>query len=113
MAKKSKKSDTEEEKKEDPKKAPAEEGKKEGEETEEEIQKRLEEEEKAKIEAEKLELRKQKADQFETYLKESGISQAFQIVFAEIIAKGVPDDKVFTYAAARLRALKKELDNAE
>ena len=70
----------------------------------------MEEEEKTRIEAEKQRDRQEKAIMFEQYLKESGLSQAFQIIFAEIIAKQIPDDKVFTYTAARLRALKKELE---
>ena len=72
----------------------------------------MEEEQKVQEEADKLKERQNKAEQFEKYISESGISQGFQIVFAEIIAKGVPDDKVFTYAAARLRSLKKELEES-
>lgn len=109
MAKKDK-----EEKKEE---APAEEqkegeGEEEPQETEEERQKREAEEEKKRIEEEKAKLREEKAGMFEAYLQDSGLSSAFQLIFAEIVAKQISDDKVFEYAAARLRSLKKQLDDA-
>lgn len=83
------------------------------EESEEDKKKRETAEEKTRIEEEKGKLRKEKAGAFETYLQESGLSQAFQLIFAEIVAKQIADDKVFEYASQRLRSLKRELDEGE
>lgn len=46
---------------------------------------------------------------FERYLEESGISMAFQIIFAEILMKKVDPANVFTYAAMRLRQIGQEV----
>ena len=80
-------------------------------ETEEDKQAREAEEEKARIEEEKAKLREEKAAAFEEYIANSGLSQAFQLIFAEIVAKKISEDKVFEYAAQRLRDLKKQLDS--
>lgn len=39
------------------------------------------------------------------YLAETGLSLAFQIIFAELLAKKVQPMNVFTYTAMRLRQL--------
>jgi len=46
---------------------------------------------------------------FEKYLNDSGLSLAFQAIFAEILSKKIADDQVFGYAAMRLRQLEEEL----
>ena len=46
---------------------------------------------------------------FEKYLNDSGLSLGFQVIFAEILAKKIPDDQVFGYTAMRLRQLEEEL----
>eukprot|EP00359_Climacostomum_virens_P001004 CAMPEP_0204896714 /NCGR_PEP_ID=MMETSP1397-20131031/326_1 /ASSEMBLY_ACC=CAM_ASM_000891 /TAXON_ID=49980 /ORGANISM="Climacostomum Climacostomum virens, Strain Stock W-24" /LENGTH=154 /DNA_ID=CAMNT_0052064369 /DNA_START=113 /DNA_END=577 /DNA_ORIENTATION=+ len=46
---------------------------------------------------------------FEKYLEDSGITMAFQIIFAEIITKKIEPANVFTYTAMRLRQIGKEI----
>lgn len=48
----------------------------------------------------------------ERYLKATGISEAFKIVFAEIISKKLRSDTAFTYSAERLREIGNELARA-
>lgn len=50
---------------------------------------------------------------FEKYLEESGLSLAFQIIFAEIISKKISEDQVFAYTAMRLRQIGNELDGLD
>ena len=86
---------------------------KEEEETEEQKAKRLEEEEQQRVEDEKARKRQEQAVLFEKYIEESGLSVAFQIVFAEIISKKIAEDQVFRYTAMRLRQLGKEVEDLE
>jgi Ca2+-binding EF-hand superfamily protein len=53
-------------------------------------------------------LRKQ-VQMFEKYLEDSGMTMAFQIIFAEIITKKIEPANVFTYTAMRLRQIGKEI----
>lgn len=46
---------------------------------------------------------------FEKYLEDSGISLAFQIIYAEILTKKVDPHNVFAYTAMRLRQIGQEL----
>jgi Ca2+-binding EF-hand superfamily protein len=46
---------------------------------------------------------------FEKYLEESGITMAFQLIFAEILTKKIEPGNVFTYTAMRLRQIGKEI----
>ena len=46
---------------------------------------------------------------FEKYLEESGITMAFQLIFAEILTKKIEPSNVFTYTAMRLRQIGKEI----
>lgn len=46
---------------------------------------------------------------FEKYLEESGITMAFQLIFAEILTKKIDAANVFTYTAMRLRQIGKEI----
>mmetsp|Transcript_11337 Transcript_11337/g.12466 ORF Transcript_11337/g.12466 Transcript_11337/m.12466 type:complete len:142 (-) Transcript_11337:235-660(-) len=50
------------------------------------------------------------AELFEKYLEDSGLTVAFQIIFAEIISKKVDPSQVFTYTAMRLRQIGAELN---
>ena len=44
------------------------------------------------------------------YLERSGISVGFQIIFNEIVGKGVKEHEVFDYTAKRLRDFKEIVD---
>jgi len=57
--------------------------------------------------------RQEQAVLFEKYLEESGISLSFQIIFTEIIQKGIAEDQVYAYTAMRLRQIGKELEQIE
>lgn len=46
---------------------------------------------------------------FEKYLEESGITMAFQLIFAEILTKKIDAGSVFSYTAMRLRQIGKEI----
>ena len=43
------------------------------------------------------------ATEFEKYLDDSGIKVGFEIIFAEILEKKVPQDQMFPYAIERLK----------
>lgn len=44
------------------------------------------------------------------YLERSGISVGFQIIFNEIVGKGIKEQEVFDYTAKRLRDFKEIVD---
>jgi hypothetical protein len=44
------------------------------------------------------------------YLERSGISVGFQIIFNEIVGKGIKEQDVFDYTAKRLRDFKEIVD---
>ena len=46
---------------------------------------------------------------FEKYLSETGLAASFQLIFSEIIAKRIPNNNVFQYAAMRLRQVGSEI----
>ena len=46
---------------------------------------------------------------FERYLEDTGLTKAFQIIFAEIISKKIEPANVFAYCAMRLRQIGKEI----
>lgn len=48
--------------------------------------------------------------EYYNYLEKSGISVGFQIIFNEIVGKGIPEEEVFDYAAKRLRDFKEIVD---
>lgn len=50
---------------------------------------------------------------FEKYLEDSGLSLAFQIIMAEVIAKKIPEEQIFQYTALRLRQIGQEMDQIE
>lgn len=49
------------------------------------------------------------AEDFVRYVEASGLKSGFELIFAEIIEKGVPHDQIYPYAIARLRQLAKEI----
>ncbi len=52
------------------------------------------------------EIKNQKnAKRFTKYLNDKGISIIFQVIFSEIISKGIERDQVFKYCARRLRQI--------
>ena len=50
---------------------------------------------------------------FERYLQNSGLSLGFEVIFAEILAKKIPADQVFGYAAMRLRQFEDDLGKVD
>ena len=48
--------------------------------------------------------------QYYNYLEKSGISVGFQIIFNEIVGKGIKESEVFDYTAKRLRDFKEIVD---
>ena len=56
---------------------------------------------------------KEKEDQFqklEEYVNESGLSLAFNIIFAELISKQILPENFFTYTSMRLKQIGKEIE---
>lgn len=47
--------------------------------------------------------------QFQKYLHDTGLEQAFKLIFAEILSKKVDRTEVFTYAVMRLRQIGEDL----
>ena len=48
-------------------------------------------------------------NRFEKYLEDSGIAVAFEVIYTEILEKHIEPDKMFVYAATRLRQIGKEV----
>ena len=71
-------------------------------------------EEKERKRKEKLEVHnKEKEVQFqklEEYVNESGLSLAFNIIFAELISKQIMPENFFTYTSMRLKQIGKEIE---
>ena len=73
-------------------------------------------EEKDKEQQKKMQLdskNKEKEAQFqrlEEYVNESGLSLAFNIIFAELISKQILPENFFTYTSMRLRQIGKEIE---
>ena len=42
-------------------------------------------------------------DAFKKYIENTGISTAFQIIYAEILTKNISEENVYSYTAMRLR----------
>lgn len=42
-------------------------------------------------------------------MKNTGLNLAFQLIFAEIVSKNIPETDVFTYSAERLRQIGAEM----
>jgi hypothetical protein len=61
------------------------------------------------ISAEEEKARKERrAEKFRTYIQNSGLQIAFQLVISELISKDVPKDQVFKYSSQRFREIGKE-----
>ena len=68
---------------------------------------------KPKVNQEELKKQKEKEEQYkklEAYINESGLSLAFNIIFAELIAKQILPENFFTYTAMRLKQIGKEIE---
>ncbi len=53
---------------------------------------------------------KDKAEDFQTYLADSGLPKAFDLVFSELVSKGIKQEKFFSYTAMRLRQIGNEIE---
>ena len=73
----------------------------------EEERKRIEEERKRKEEERRKEEQYKK---LEAYVNESGLTLAFNIIFAELISKQILPENFFKYTAMRLREIGKEIE---
>jgi hypothetical protein len=51
------------------------------------------------------------ANKFESYIQESGLTMAFQLIFSELVSKQVNTENYFSYVSIRLREIGKELDS--
>ena len=73
-----------------------------------------EKEEKGKKKKEQIESKnKEKEDQFkklEDYVNETGLSLAFNIIFAELISKQIMPENFFAYTSMRLKQIGKEIE---
>ena len=70
--------------------------------------------EKKKKEIEQLAKKQEKKDEqykkLEAYINESGLTLAFNIIFAELISKQILPENFFTYTAMRLKQIGKEIE---
>ena len=65
---------------------------------------------KKKLEAEKNKKQENDYKRLEEYLNESGLSLAFNIIFAELVSKQILPENFFTYTAMRLTQIGKEIE---
>merc|ERR1712043_1088 len=49
--------------------------------------------------------RMKNAEKFKKYLNKTGLPLAFQVIYAEILAKNIEADNVYSYTAMRLRQI--------
>ena len=70
--------------------------------------------EKEKKKREEIEARNQEKEmqfkKLEDYVNESGLSLAFNIIFAELISKQIMPENFFTYTSMRLKQIGKEIE---
>ena len=75
---------------------------------------KIDKEEKEKKRKEQLEAKKQEKEiqfkKLEEYVNESGLSLAFNIIFAELISKQIMPENFFTYTSMRLKQIGKEIE---
>ena len=75
---------------------------------------KTEKEEKEKKRKEQIEARNQEKEmqfkKLEEYVNESGLSLAFNIIFAELISKQIMPENFFTYTSMRLKQIGKEIE---
>ena len=71
-------------------------------------------EEKEKKKKEQLEAKMREKDEqykkLEDYVNETGLSLAFNIIFAELISKQIMPENFFTYTSMRLKQIGKEIE---
>jgi hypothetical protein len=66
---------------------------------------------KPKEDAQSLAKRQEQVKEYEKYIEDSGLPVAFQLIFSEIVSKGINSDNFFNYTAMRLRQIGKEIDD--
>ena len=75
---------------------------------------KTEKEEKEKKKREEIEAKNQEKEmqfkKLEEYVNESGLSLAFNIIFAELISKQIMPENFFTYTSMRLKQIGKEIE---
>ena len=75
---------------------------------------KAEKEEKEKKKREEIEAKNQEKEmqfkKLEEYVNESGLSLAFNIIFAELISKQIMPENFFTYTSMRLKQIGKEIE---
>ena len=75
---------------------------------------KVDKEEKERKKREKKEMKNQEKEEqykkLEEYVKESGFSLAFNIIFTELITKQILPENFFTYTSMRLKQIGKEID---
>jgi hypothetical protein len=54
---------------------------------------------------------KPKAVDVENYLKDTGIADGFELIFTELLMKGISPEDYFQYTASRLRDMGRKLEN--
>ena len=64
------------------------------------------------IDEEEMDKRKAQVNQLEKYIYETGLKLSFQIIFTEIVEKGIIEEDVFKYTAQRLRQIGHSLASA-
>ena len=69
-----------------------------------------EKDKKKKLAAEKNKKQENDYKRLEEYLNESGLSLAFNIIFAELVSKQILPENFFTYTAMRLTQIGKEIE---
>jgi hypothetical protein len=52
--------------------------------------------------------KEQKAQKFRSYVNNSGLQLAFQLVISEIMGNGVPTEEFFSYASKRMKEIGRE-----
>ena len=57
------------------------------------------------VDEEEMEKRKAQVALLEKFIYESGLKLSFQIIFTEIVEKGIHEEDVFKYTAQRLRQI--------
>lgn len=55
--------------------------------------------------------RMEQVNKFESYIQDSGLTMAFQLIFSELISKQVNPENYFSYVTLRLREIGKEIDS--
>lgn len=59
---------------------------------------------------EKIKIRKTQGTAFDKYLNDTGIPVAFQLIFTELLSKKIAPENYFSYTAARLKTIGREVE---